>query len=128
VILKPTKAVMARLRALGVTTPVIGFPRGAGALLGRYAHETGVTALGVDIQTPAAFARAAAPVRMPLQGNLDPQLLVAGGAALETGALQVLEAFRGGPHIFNLGHGVTPETPPENLAKLVEFIRRPRAD
>jgi len=128
VILKPTKAVMARLRELGVTAPVIGFPRGAGALLGRYAHETGVTALGVDIQTPAAFARGAAPAGMPLQGNLDPQLLIAGGAALETGALQVLEAFRGGPHIFNLGHGITPETPPENLAKLVEFIRRPRAD
>jgi uroporphyrinogen decarboxylase len=125
VILKPTKAVMARLRAMGVTAPVIGFPRGAGALLGRYARETGVTALGVDTQTPAAFARKEAPAGMALQGNLDPQLLVAGGAALETGARQVLEAFQGGPHIFNLGHGVTPQTPPENLAKLVEIIRRP---
>ena len=128
VILGPTKAVMARLRAMGVTAPVIGFPRGAGALLGRYARETGVTALGVDIQTPAAFARAAAPAGMPLQGGLDPQLLIAGGAALETGARQVLEAFRGGPHIFNLGHGITPQTPPENVAKLVEIIRRPCAD
>jgi uroporphyrinogen decarboxylase len=128
VILEPTKAVMARLRAMGVTAPVIGFPRGAGALLGRYAHETGVTALGVDIQTPAAFARREAPAGMPLQGNLDPQLLIAGGAALEAGARQVLEAFRGGPHIFNLGHGITPETPPENVARLVEIIRRPRGD
>jgi uroporphyrinogen decarboxylase len=128
VIIAPTKALMARLRALGVTAPVIGFPRGAGALLGRYARETGVTALGVDTQTPAAFARREAPAGMALQGNLDPQLLVAGGAALEAGARQVLEAFRGGPHIFNLGHGVTPQAPPENLAKLVEIIRGRRAD
>ena len=127
-ILKPTTSVLARLRAMGVTAPVIGFPRGAGALIGRYARETGVTALGVDIQTPAAFARREAPAGMPLQGNLDPQLLIAGGAALETGARQVLEAFRGGPHIFNLGHGVTPQTPPENVVKLVEIIRRRGGD
>ena len=124
VILKPTQAVMARLRAMGVTAPVIGFPRGAGALLGRYARETGVTALGVDIQTPAAFARREAPAGMALQGNLDPQLLVAGGEALETGARQVLAAFADGPHIFNLGHGITPQTPPENVVKLLEIIRR----
>jgi uroporphyrinogen decarboxylase len=128
VILNPTKMVMARLREMGVSAPVIGFPRVAGALLGRYARETGVTAIGVDTQTPAAFARREAPAGMALQGNLDPQLLVAGGAALETGARQVLEAFRGGPHIFNLGHGITPQTPPENLAKLVEVVRRSGSD
>lgn len=124
VILNPAKALMARLRGMGVTAPVIGFPRGAGALLGRYARETGVTALGVDTQTPAAFARREAPAGMALQGNLDPQLLVAGGAALETGARQVLDAFRGGPHIFNLGHGVTPQAAPENLEALIEIVRR----
>ena len=75
-ILKPTTALMARLRALGVDVPVIGFPRGAGALIGRYARETGVTALGVDTQTPAAFARVQAPSGMALQGSLDPMLLV----------------------------------------------------
>jgi uroporphyrinogen decarboxylase len=128
VILGPTKALMARLREMGVVVPVIGFPRGAGALLGRYARETGVTALGVDTQTPAAFARREAPEGMPLQGNLDPQLLVAGGAALEAGARRVVEAFRGGPHIFNLGHGITPQTPPENVAKLVEIVRGALAD
>jgi uroporphyrinogen decarboxylase len=128
VILNPTKMVMARLREMGVSAPVIGFPRGAGALLGRYARETGVTAIGVDTQTPAAFARREAPAGMALQGNLDPQLLVAGGAALEAGARQVLEAFRGGPHIFNLGHGITPQTPPKNLAKLVQVVRRSGSD
>jgi uroporphyrinogen decarboxylase len=123
-IIDPTKALMQRLRALGVTAPVIGFPRGAGALLGRYARETGVTALGVDTQTPAAFARAEAPAGMPLQGNLDPQLLICGGAALEAGARQVIESFRPSPHIFNLGHGITPQTPPENLAALIDIIKR----
>lgn len=123
VILKPTTALMARLRALGITVPVIGFPRGAGALLGRYARETGVTALGVDTQTPARFARAEAPAGMPLQGNLDPQLLIAGGVALERGAAQVLTAFKDSPHIFNLGHGITPQTPPENVAALIAQIK-----
>jgi len=124
-IIAPTRALMQRLRALGVTVPVIGFPRGSGALFGRYAHETGVTAVGVDTQTPAAFARAAAPVGMPLQGALDPQLLICGGAALEAGARAIIEAFRPSPHIFNLGHGITPQTPPEHLAALIDIIKRP---
>jgi uroporphyrinogen decarboxylase len=123
-IINPTKALMQRLRALGVTAPVIGFPRGAGALLGRYARETGVTALGVDTQTPAAFARQGAPEGMALQGALDPQLLICGGAALEAGARQLIEAFRPSPHVFNLGHGITPQTPPENLAALIDIIKR----
>jgi len=124
VIINPTKRLMTRLRELGVTVPVIGFPRGAGALLGRYARETGVTALGVDTQTPAAFAKAAAPAGMPLQGNLDPQLLICGGAALETGARAVIEAFRASPHVFNLGHGITPQTPPEHVVALIDTIKR----
>jgi uroporphyrinogen decarboxylase len=122
-ILKPTRALVHRLRALGVQIPVIGFPRGAGALFGRYARETGVAAVGVDTQTPAAFARDAAPAGMALQGNLDPQLLVCGGAPLEAGAREVLEAFRAGPHIFNLGHGITPQASPDHLARLVELIK-----
>ena len=123
-IITPTKALVDRVRALGVTVPIIGFPRGAGALLGRYARETGVTALGVDTQTPAAFARTAAPEGMPLQGALDPQLLICGGAALEEGARQIIDSFRPSPHIFNLGHGITPQTPPDNLAALIDFIKR----
>lgn len=122
-ILNPTTRLVARLRELGVQVPVIGFPRGAGALLGRYARETGVTALGVDTQTPAAFARREAPAGMPLQGNLDPQLLVAGGEPLKAGARAVVEAFRGSPHVFNLGHGITPQTPPEHLSALVTAVK-----
>lgn len=122
-ILKPTTALVQRLRALGVTVPIIGFPRGGGAHIGRYAHETGVTALGVDYQTPAAFAREQAPANMPLQGNLDPQLLVAGGKFLEQGVRGVLDAFADGPHIFNLGHGITPQATPENVAELVRLVK-----
>jgi uroporphyrinogen decarboxylase len=122
-IIKPTAALVKRLRALGVTAPIIGFPRGSGAQIGRYAHETGINALGVDYQTPAAFARDAAPAGMPLQGNLDPQLLVAGGKFLEQGAHHVIEAFRGSPHIFNLGHGITPQATPENVAELVRLVK-----
>jgi uroporphyrinogen decarboxylase len=122
-IIQPTAALVKRLRALGATVPIIGFPRGAGAQIGRYAHETGIDGLGVDYQTPAAFAREAAPARMPLQGNLDPQLLVAGGKFLEQGVQHVLEAFKGAPHIFNLGHGITPQATPENVAELVRLVK-----
>jgi uroporphyrinogen decarboxylase len=122
-IVKPTAKLVKRLRALNVAVPTIGFPRGSGAQFGRYAHETGVTAAGVDYQTPAQFARDQAPSGMPLQGNLDPQLLVAGGALLEQGVRDVLAAFKGGPHIFNLGHGITPDATPENLAQLVRFVK-----
>jgi uroporphyrinogen decarboxylase len=123
-ILRPTARLMGRLRALGVTVPVIGFPRGAGALQGRYARETGVDALGVDTQTPARFARAEAPPGMALQGNLDPMLLVCGGEALDAGVRGVVEAFAGSPHIFNLGHGITPEARPEHLAQAIEILKR----
>ena len=124
VILKPTVALLKRLRELGVEVPVIGFPRGAGALIGRYARETGITALGVDTMTPAAFARAEAPAGMPLQGALDPMLLVTGGPALAQGVREVLDAFRGSPHVFNLGHGITPAAKPENVAALIDLVRR----
>lgn len=123
VILRPTKRLVARLRELGVTAPVIGFPRGAGAQIRRYALETGVTALGIDTQTPGAFAREQTPDGMPLQGNLDPQLVVAGGEALERGVRDVIESFAGRPHIFNLGHGITPEASPENVAELVRLAK-----
>lgn len=122
-IIKPTAQLTRRLRTLGVTVPVIGFPRGCGSNLGRYAHETGVTALGVDTQTSAVFARQHAPPGMPLQGNLDPQLLVAGGSFLKQGVREALTAFEGCPHIFNLGHGITPDATPENVAELVRLVK-----
>ncbi len=121
-ILLPTKKLVARVRDLGVAVPIIGFPRGAGAQIATYARETGVTAIGVDTQTPAAFAASAAP-GMALQGNLDPQTLVIGGQVLEDAAKDVLIAFRDTPHIFNLGHGITPDATPENVSELVRIVK-----
>lgn len=123
VIIEPTRNLVSRLRALGVTVPIIGFPRGAGAQIAAYANETGVTALGVDTQTPAEFAFEVTPEGMALQGNLDPQTLIVGGEALERAVNDVLWAFKGGPHIFNLGHGITPEATPENVAELVRLVK-----
>ena len=125
-ILQPTAKLVKRLRALDVNVPIIGFPRGAGALLGRYARETGVTALGVDTQTPATFAREQAPSGMALQGNLDPQALIIGGAALERATRETLAAFADAPHIFNLGHGITPQATPENVTALVRLVKAAR--
>lgn len=123
VVIDPTRRLVQRLRELGVTVPIIGFPRGAGAQIEAYANETGVNALGVDTQTPADFAFKVAPDGMALQGNLDPQYLVAGGEALDQAARDVLIAFKSAPHIFNLGHGITPEATPENLARLIQVVK-----
>jgi len=123
VIIGPTQRLVARVRELGVTVPIIGFPRGSGAQLGTYAHETGVTALGIDTQTPAARAIEAAPKGMPLQGNLDPLALVVGGEALERAARDVIAVFKDTPHIFNLGHGITPDATPENMARLIQVVK-----
>lgn len=123
VVIEPTRRLVERVRALGVTAPIVGFPRGAGANLAAYANETGVTALGVDTQTPADYAYEVAPDGMALQGNLDPQTLVVGGEALERAAREVLIAFQSAPHIFNLGHGITPEASPENVAALVHLVK-----
>ncbi|MEZ5959617.1 MAG: uroporphyrinogen decarboxylase [Hyphomonadaceae bacterium] len=122
-VLLPTKKLVARVRELGVTVPIIGFPRGAGAQIAAYAQQTGVTGLGVDTQTPASFAIGSSPKGMPLQGNLDPQTLVVGGQALEDAAKDVLFAFKDAPHIFNLGHGITPDATPENLARLIQVVK-----
>jgi uroporphyrinogen decarboxylase len=122
-VLAPTAKLVTRLRALGVTSPIIGFPRGAGHHLARYAAETGVTALGLDTSAPAARLMGTLPPGMPLQGNLDPQLLVAGGDALRAGVRHVLQDFAGAPHIFNLGHGITPDASPEHVTAMIAAVR-----
>ncbi len=121
-VLQPTERLIARIKALGVTAPIIAFPRGCGGYLGAYASCIHAQAFGVDTGTDPAFARAAAPAKA-LQGNLDPQLLVTGGQALRQGAEAVLTGFAGAPHIFNLGHGITPQAKPEHLAELVKLVK-----
>lgn len=122
-VIGPTARLVARVRALGVTAPIIGFPRACGLHLSAYARETGVDAVGLDTGVPIAAARAALPPGMPFQGNLDPQLLVVGGAALEKGVRDLLAATDGAAHIFNLGHGITPEADPAHVGRLVELVR-----
>jgi uroporphyrinogen decarboxylase len=125
-VIEPNRAVIARLRELGVQNPVIAFPRGAGASLAAFGAAVPAQGVGVDTQTPAAFARVCVGPKVALQGALDPQLLVVGGEALETGVRETLAAFADGPHIFNLGHGITPQADPAHLARLVDLVKANR--
>ena len=118
----PAKKIAAALRARYPQVPLIGFPRGAGVMYESYARETGVTALGLDTQVPLAQAQALQKI-LPVQGNLDPAVLLAGGAALDAAVDRLRSALGAGPHIFNLGHGIVKETPPEHVAQLVRRIR-----
>jgi uroporphyrinogen decarboxylase len=111
------------LRARCPGIPLIGFPRLAGSQLAAYAREAGLDAVGMDTATDPVWAATAIDRKIALQGNLDPLLLVAGGEALETEARGLMAALRGRPHIFNLGHGIVPETPTKNVGRLVDLVR-----
>ncbi len=118
----PTKKICEGLKKRGVNVPVIGFPRGAGALLPVYAKESGVSAVSVDSDTSPVLISPELPKQMALQGNLDPVILQS-GKNLEQEAIRVCKAFRTHPHIFNLGHGILPDTPIEHVHRLVETVR-----
>ena len=122
-VIAPTAEITARIHARHPGVPVIGFPKGAGEKLPAYARETGVDALGLDESIDPVWAGRALPEGLPVQGNLDPLLLLAGGAALEAGTLAVLEAFRGRPHVFNLGHGIGQTTPIEHVEQVLALVR-----
>ncbi|MGX6649179.1 uroporphyrinogen decarboxylase [Maricaulaceae bacterium MS644] len=123
VVIEPTRKIVARLRELGVTAPVIGFPRGAGPQAVRYAQKTGVTALALDHGVDTGWAMEAFPKDLPLQGQLDPAVLRAGGAVLDAEVDRLLSTWGGRPYVFNLGHGIHLNTPPENVAQLLRRIR-----
>lgn len=122
-VIEPNRRIVAGVRARVSNAPIIGFPRGAAGNLARYAEKTGVNALGLDYATPLDFAALHLPASLPVQGNLDPLRLVAGGAQLDQRVDAILAAFAGRPHIFNLGHGIVPETPIEHVARLVDRVR-----
>ncbi len=122
-IILPTQKIVQALRQLHPETPIIGFPREAGALYPKYAAETGVNGLGIGWETPLERAAHDVPKNVCLQGNLDPLLLLKGGVAMIDGAKRILETARGRPFIFNLGHGVIKETPPVHVAELSDFLR-----
>ena len=119
----PTAEIVRQLHERHPGVPVIGFPKGAGAKLVGYARESGVDAVGVDETIDPLWAARALPEEMPVQGNLDPLLLLADGGELERQAHRVLEAFSGRPHVFNLGHGIGQETPIAHVERLVDLVR-----
>jgi uroporphyrinogen decarboxylase len=122
-VIAPTRRIVDALRRAYPQVPIIGFPRGAGVMAPLYAAETGVTALGLDTAVPTGWAHAHLPADLPLQGNLDPALLVAGGALLRQRVGAICAAFAERPHIFNLGHGIVPQTPLEHVALLCALLR-----
>jgi uroporphyrinogen decarboxylase len=102
---------------------IIGFPRGAGTVLEKYVTELPINAVGLDWMIDKTFARERIQSRKPVQGNLDPVALIAGGAALDRAVDDVMRAFSDGPFIFNLGHGITPQTPIENVERMIARVR-----
>lgn len=122
-VVRPTARIVSEVKARAPGHPMVGFARGAGTMLGSYARETGLDAVGLDTGSEPARARASVGADVALQGNLDPYALLAGGAAMIEEARAIVAALEGHPHVFNLGHGVLPETPPEHIAALVAALR-----
>ncbi len=118
-----TARIVEQLKLLHPSVPVIGFPRLAGMMLGEYAAKAGVDAVGTDTGMDMTLAASLVGDRVALQGNLDQLALVAGGSALHAAAGDILMAQRGKRVIFNLGHGIVPQTPPAHVAALVEQVR-----
>ena len=121
--LDPVRDIVARVRARHPAVPVILFPRGAGPLYRDFAAEAGAQALSLDVAVPLAWARDELQAAAVLQGNLDPIQVVAGGDGMRLSAQRILETLGKGPLIFNLGHGIVPQTPPEHVGELVELVQ-----
>lgn len=115
--------IVSELKRRHPTVPVIGFAKGAGGKLGAYARETGVDAVGLDETVDPFWANRELPAGLPVQGNLDPLALMAGGAPMRDAALRLLDALGQRPHIFNLGHGIGQHTPIAHVEQLVELVR-----
>jgi uroporphyrinogen decarboxylase len=120
---EPTRRIVAGIRAKVPDAKIIGFPRGAGALLPDYIARTGVDAVSIDWTAAPALIREQVQTRVAVQGNLDPLALIAGGAALDSAIDDVLANFAAGRLIFNLGHGIQPETPIAHVERMVERVR-----
>ena len=123
-VIAPNAEIVERLKRLYPDTPIIGFPKGAGGKLPAYARETGVDALGLDETVDPAWANAHLDPALPVQGNLDPLALIAGGDALSNAIRRILDAFPERPHVFNLGHGILPDTPIAHVEALLAAVRR----
>jgi uroporphyrinogen decarboxylase len=124
-VIAPTRAIVRALKQSHPEVPIIGFPRGAGLRYQSYARETGVDAVSLDSTVPLAWTRQHLQAMLPVQGNLDPVLLLTGGNAMLSAAREIRDALALGPFVFNLGHGILPETPPEHVSALLSVIRAP---
>jgi uroporphyrinogen decarboxylase len=122
-VVSPLSRIIAALKESRPQVPIIAFVRGGGPHLPDLATRLGADGLGLDTSMPPDWAVRNTPARIALQGNLDPLALVAGGEALDRQVDQILACFAGRPHIFNLGHGIVPETPVEHVARLIDRIR-----
>jgi uroporphyrinogen decarboxylase len=119
----PVRRIVEAVRAAAPGVPIIGFPRGAGVGYRRFVEATAVEGCAIDSSVHQGWATEALQPRTCVQGNLDPLLMVVGGDALVRETRRVVDVFRSGPHIFNLGHGITPEADPENVHRMLEIIR-----
>jgi uroporphyrinogen decarboxylase len=122
IVIRPHRAIVEQVRAAGVTAPFIGFPRGAGALVETYARVVPVEGVALDTQASAELGQRLQAGGKTIQGALDNLLLRAGGSALDARVEALLAQWSGGPYIFNLGHGVIPDTPIANIARVVERV------
>ena len=122
-VVEPNARLVNRLRKMGITVPIIGFPRGAATMLEAYTSQVAVNGVGLDTAINPAHVAQAVPNTMAVQGHLDPLLLIAGGEAMDARVRELLQAYSGRPHIFNLGHGVRPETPIAHVERVVELVR-----
>jgi uroporphyrinogen decarboxylase len=123
-VVEPTRRLVAAVRAKVPRAPIIGFPRGAGTLLPAYAAHLAINALSVDWTIDRHFVCRQLASEVAVQGNLDPVVLCAGGTSLDAAVDEVLEGFAGRPFIFNLGHGILPETPVAHVEQMLARVRR----
>ncbi len=126
-VIAPTARSVAALNSRHPSVPVIGSPKGAGGKLAAYARESEVDVIGLDETVDPRWAAHVLPPNLPVQGNLDPLALIAGGAALETAVRTIISAFEDRPHVFNLGHGILPDTPIAHVEQLLDLVRGARA-
>ena len=123
-VIAPNAEIVRRLKARNRDAVIIGFPKGAGGKLAAYAEGTGVDALGLDETVDPHWANRELRKGLPVQGNLDPLALIAGGDVLKDAVKNIIGAFEDRPHIFNLGHGILPDTPIENVELLLNLVRK----
>ena len=123
IIYKPHQKLLEILRKNNIDLPFISFPKGIGEGLINYANEVETNCIAIDQHTDPLWANRALPLNMTIQGNLDPLCLVKGGQQMKDEISRIIDCFGDRPHIFNLGHGVVPQTPPEHIQDLVDFIR-----